>query len=110
MYSPLSCSLPGERGSCELREFGVGVRVTGDSPTAFGLLGQELPGALAKTRIAGGRGNDLRQFVDDAELLLAVENSDWGEHLHSDVVAVSGDVGDRCCLHVVDERGGVVRE
>jgi hypothetical protein len=39
--------------------------------------------------------DDLGQFFDDAELLVAVEDVDRREHLDADVVAVAGRVRDR---------------
>ena len=58
--------------------------------------------AAAATRSVSSR--------DDAELLVAVENADRGEHLHPHVVAVAGGVGDRVGRQVVHEGGGVVLE
>ncbi len=55
-------------------------------------------------------GNDGGEFVDHAELLVPVEDADWGENLDAHVVGVAVDVRDRCWVHLVDERGGVVRE
>lgn len=107
---PSLSSLPFERGAGERRYVRIRVRVSGDSPAAFGRLGEEHAGAFAQAWLAGGGGDDLGELLDDAELLLAVEDSSRCEHLHSHVGAVAGDVGDRGCVQVVDERGGVVRE
>jgi hypothetical protein len=46
-----------------------------DPPAALRRLGQEHPGALSQARVVSGGRDDLRELVDDAELLVAVEYS-----------------------------------
>jgi hypothetical protein len=72
-------SVRGLRGSlaCECsagggRDVGVRVGLTGDAPAALRRLGQEHPCALGQARVAGGASNDLRDFLDDTELFVAV--------------------------------------
>jgi hypothetical protein len=48
--------------------------------------------------------------LNDAELLVAIEDVDRGEHLDADVVAVAGGVRDRISGQVMDERRCVVLE
>src|SRR5580765_1584104 len=102
--------LTGQRGACGCRDVGIRVRVPGNSPTALWRLGQEDPGPPAEARVARGGRNDLGQLLHHSELLVAVEDTDRGEHLDAHVVAVACDVGDGSCVQVVDERRGVVRE
>jgi hypothetical protein len=92
------------------RDVGIRVGVPADPPAALRRLGQQHPCALTQARIASGRRDDVRELLDDAELLVAVEHSDGGEHLDADVVALSCDVRDRGFVHVVNERGGVLCE
>jgi hypothetical protein len=66
-----------------------------DAPTALRRLGDQHPGAISERRLVGCGDDDLGQFFDDAELLVAVENVDRGEYLDADVVAVAGRIRDR---------------
>src|SRR5712692_3898439 len=85
-------------------EVGAGVRMPVDAPTAFGRLSEEDPRALGELRLAGGRRDDVRQFLDNTELLVAIKSADRCEDLHPHVAAVTRDVGQRVGRQVVDER------
>src|SRR6266550_9458194 len=58
---------------------------------------------------SGGR-DDLGQLLYDTELLVAIEHPDRSQYLHTDVVAVAGDVGQRIGRQVVHKRCGGVPE
>lgn len=74
-------------------DVGACVGVALESPTALGRLRDENPGTLGHLGIASGGRNDIGELLDDAELLVAIENADRREDLDADVVAVAGDVG-----------------
>src|ERR1700730_9742417 len=75
------CCEFGARGSGEV---GAGVGVTAYPPAALGRLGEQDPGALLELGVSGGSRDDLGKLVDNPELLVAVENADWGEDLDAD--------------------------
>src|ERR1700682_4234517 len=73
-------------------DVGAGVGVSLKSPATLGRLGDEHPSALRQLRIAGGVRDDVGQFPDDAQLLVAIEDPDRREDLHADVIAVTGNI------------------
>src|SRR5258708_23697741 len=74
-------------------EFLVGVGVPGQAPAPVGRLSQQHPGPAWQSRITSRIGGDLRQPLDNPELLAAIPRPGVGEHLNPHVAAVTVDVG-----------------
>jgi hypothetical protein len=103
-------SASGEFSAGGLGDVGAGVGVSVDAPTAVGGLGDEDPGALHEAGVASGGGDDLGHLLHDTKLLVTVENSDGGQDLDADVVAVARRVGQSVGVQLVDEGSCVVHE
>src|SRR6266545_6335988 len=86
------------------------VRVAADAPASLGRLGEQNPGALCERCVASLRRDDGGQFPDDAELLVSVQYSGWGQDLYPDVVASPRDVRNRVARKLMDEGSRVVAE
>jgi hypothetical protein len=65
--------VPGEFAAGGVRDVGAGVGVPVDAPSAIGRLCDQDPGALGVCRVPYLGGDDLGEFPDDAQLLVAVE-------------------------------------
>jgi hypothetical protein len=101
--------LSGELAAGGWDDVRTGVGVPLESPTALGRLRDQHPGALGQLRLARGS-DDVGQLPDHAELLIAIENADRREDLHSPVVDVAGNIRQRVCRLVAEERRGVFAE
>jgi hypothetical protein len=53
------------------------------TPTAFGGLDDEHPGALSDCGIAGSHRDDVRQLFDNTELLVPIQDADRRQHLNA---------------------------
>ena len=60
-------------------EFRVGAGVAAYSPSAFGRLGEQDPGAVSEGEVAGCRRDDAGELAHDGELLVAIQRafSQW---------------------------------
>src|SRR3979411_1054096 len=92
-----------ERRTSQSGNFGVRIGMSGNAPAALWGLGDKYPGPLGQRGIAGRRRHDLSQLVDDAELLVSIQNVDGGENLDPNVVALPGCVGNRIPRQLVNE-------
>jgi hypothetical protein len=63
-----------------------------EPPAARYRLGQQHPGALREGVVAGRSPAQLREPLDDGDLLIAVERAGVREDLHADVIALAVDV------------------
>jgi hypothetical protein len=69
----------GDLGTGGADEFRVGAGVAAYSPSAFGRLGEQHPGAVSEGEVAGCRRDDAGELAHDGELLAAIQRafSQW---------------------------------
>src|SRR6266853_4226280 len=69
----------------DVDQFFVGVRVSPQAPPARCRFGQQHPRPLFKGRIIRGRGDHVRQALDDRNLLVTIERAGIRDDLDSNV-------------------------
>jgi hypothetical protein len=69
--------VPGEFAAGGVCDVGAGVGVPVDASPAIGRLCDQDPDALGECRVPRLGGDDLGEFPDDAQLLVAVEQRGW---------------------------------
>ena len=74
-------------------------------PSAGRRLGEQHPCALGERGVARGRRDHGGEASDERDLLVAIESTRVGEHLHPHVLAVARDRRVRCGRELVHERG-----